>query len=291
MNWLLLLLSMSGSIAQSAAMNRAGKKEARTASDLYLFNLLSVALGTLVILLWSGVPRASFFTLALGAAFGVATNLNMLFNLLALGSGPMCYTQLIVSSSMLVPALSGALIWSEPLSPLNVAGAALMMLSLALSVEYKKGDGARANLRWFLCCMGSFCAGGSVGVMQKVLGYSAYAEEQKGFLAAAFLVSLLCAAGNWLFSRCVRRVPQEMKLRPAVWLLAAASGGGIAAANILNLYLANVMPSIIFFPLFNGGVLLVSVAIAFLVFRERLKPQQTAGFLIGLAAVAILCLA
>lgn len=287
MTWLWLIVSMTASVTQGALMNRVSKTDGRTASDLYFFNLLCNAAAMVCVLLYGGLPSVSPYTLLLGVAFGAATNLGGLYKILALKCGPMCYTLLIISSSMLIPAFSGAILWDEPLSALKIAGAACMMVSLALSVEYRRGE--KTSLRWFLLSMTSFLFCGSVGVMQKIFGHSAYAEEQGGFLCAAFLTATAFAAGNFAWSRCVRRVPCGAKLRASV-LPALATGVTIAAANIINLYLANAMPSIIFFPLFNGGVLLLSTAVAFVFFRERLKPVQTAGFCIGIAAVAILCL-
>lgn len=88
----------------------------------------------------------------------------------------MCYTLLIITAQMMIPALSGALVWDEPLSALKILGALLMFVSVALSIEYKAEK--KATLRWFLFCVAALLCSGSVGVMQKVLGYSGYSQEQ-----------------------------------------------------------------------------------------------------------------
>ena len=137
--------------------------------------------------------------------------------------------------------------------------------------------------------VGLLCSG-SVGVMQKVLGYSDYSQEQNGFLLVAMAVSALFALGSFLYRRYGKGEVPTLKLLSAATPAAAINGVCMVVCNVVNLYLAAVMPSILFFPLFNGGALLLLTAVAFLVFRERLNRVQTVGFLIGVAAVFLLCL-
>ena len=126
--------------------------------------------------------------------------------------------------------------------------------------------------------------------MQKVLGYSDYSQEQNGFLLVAMAVSALFALGSFLYRRYGKGEVPTLKLLSAATPAAAINGVCMVVCNVVNLYLAAVMPSILFFPLFNGGALLLLTAVAFLVFRERLNRVQTVGFLIGVAAVFLLCL-
>lgn len=288
MVWGLFLFSLIASVAQSTLMNEFSKRRMQSSCDLYLYNLITCAVAAVAMLLYGGIPQVSLFTLLLGVAFGLATNLGAVFKLLALRSGAMCYTLLIITAQMMIPALSGALVWDEPLSALKILGALLMFVSVALSIEYKAEK--KATLRWFLYCVAALLCSGSVGVMQKVLGYSDYSQEQNGFLLVAMLVSALFALGSFLYRRYGKGEVPTLKLLSAATPAAAINGVCMVVCNVVNLYLAAVMPSILFFPLFNGGALLLLTAVAFLVFRERLNRVQTVGFLIGVAAVFLLCL-
>ena len=62
----------------------------------------------------------------------------------------------------------------------------------------------------------------------------------------------------------------------------------IGAVNKINLYLSGVMVSYIFFPIVNGGVIILSSLAAITVFREKLSRNQLIGLLFGIASV--LCL-
>ena len=56
----------------------------------------------------------------------------------------------------------------------------------------------------------------------------------------------------------------------------------------MNLYLSGAMNPIVFFPIVNGGVILLSGIAAICVFREKLSKQQWIGLAVGFAS--IMCL-
>jgi multidrug transporter EmrE-like cation transporter len=66
---------------------------------------------------------------------------------------------------------------------------------------------------------------------------------------------------------------------------------GIAAAinNKLNLDLSGRLPSAVFFPVVNGGALVLSSLAAVLIFREKLSVKRWIGVAIGTVSVILLC--
>jgi drug/metabolite transporter (DMT)-like permease len=56
----------------------------------------------------------------------------------------------------------------------------------------------------------------------------------------------------------------------------------------LNISLAAIIPSAIFFPVSNGALVLISTALGFLIFREKLSKLQLAGILLGCVAIAVI---
>ena len=68
--------------------------------------------------------------------------------------------------------------------------------------------------------------------------------------------------------------------------------GGVTAAlnNQFNLYLSGVMPSAVFFPIVNGGGLVLSTAASVLLFREKLSVRQWIGLAMGTVSVLMLCM-
>lgn len=76
----------------------------------------------------------------------------------------------------------------------------------------------------------------------------------------------------------------------AVIAMLIVSGVAIALNNIINLYLAGVMDSAVFFPLVNGGGLVLGIVAGLAVFREKLTVMQWIGIACGVAATLMLCL-
>lgn len=62
-----------------------------------------------------------------------------------------------------------------------------------------------------------------------------------------------------------------------------------AVLNRLNLYLSGVVDSAVFFPIVNGGSLILTMIAAIVVFRERLTRKQWIGIVLGVLAVFFLC--
>lgn len=67
-------------------------------------------------------------------------------------------------------------------------------------------------------------------------------------------------------------------------------GVGVALNNQINLYLSGVVDSAVFFPIVNGGGLILITAAWVVLFRKRLAVRQWIGLGLGIAATMLLCL-
>ena len=74
-----------------------------------------------------------------------------------------------------------------------------------------------------------------------------------------------------------------------LFLLMLVSGVCVAANNKLNLYLSGVIDSVIFFPVVNGGGLVLTTLASLIIFKERLRTKQWIGILLGIASVLCIC--
>ncbi len=286
MNYLLLALSVSVNAAYASLHNYLGKRKIQTAADNYRINTLTYGIGAIFLLVlaavtWSGI---SAFTVGFGLLFGLVTAMAGVFELKALACGPMSFTVLITTSSMILPAFSGALIWDEPLSPLKVIGTALMIAAAYFTAV--KGGG-ETSLRWLGYSMATFLCSGSIGIMQKVQQSSAHADESTPFLAVAFLcAAIICLAASRLTARGAAGEADGQKT--GILLPAAVCGGFIAFLNVVNLYLSGVLPSALLFPVQNGGTTVLSVLCAIVLFREALSRRRLVGLGIGMVALVLL---
>lgn len=291
---ILLPISMAASLGYGVITRCYARRDGLCSADIHLFNTVTALLSGVVLLLWGGFGQASAFTLAMGAAFGLIVGLLMLFTLRAVSLGSWSYSTVLISLSTLITALSGVAFWGESLSAVQVVGIACMVGCLVLSVAQDKAPAAqKPTLRWLLMCLLAFLCSGAVGLLQKIHQTSVHRGELSAFLIVAFGVLFLYSAVMWLIARKSRArdgaAATSARLSP-VWLLLLALGGALQAVNHkLNLYLSGVMDTAVFFPIVNGGGLVLTAALAMIVFRERLTRRQWIGMLLGILSVILVC--
>ncbi len=265
-------------------------------SARHIYNATTSVMAALVLFFWGGIPSISPFTLFLGIAFGIVTAVQQITTLEAMENGPWAYTTVITSLSMLIPTLSGALIWKEEIGLLQYVGIVFMVACLILSVESgSNSEKRKASFRWLLFCAIAFLCTGGIGVMQKWHQSSAFKEELNAFLVIAFAVSFLYSAVMALIlkSKEETKAKQESAtwlVKALPWIMMVVGGVCVALNNKLNLYLSGAMDSAVFFPLVNGGGLILTTLCAFLLFRERLTLKQWLGLASGTVAVLLLCI-
>ena len=73
-------------------------------------------------------------------------------------------------------------------------------------------------------------------------------------------------------------------------VLIVVAGAFASVNHKLNLYLSGVMSSAVFFPIVNGGGLVLATLAALVIFREKLTKKQWCGVTIGILSVLCLCL-
>jgi len=295
-NGILLTLSVLLNVLTCGILRNAFcKKEIRTQADLYAFNTVSSIVSAVSILLFGvfmkSVSFPSVYTLLLGIVFGLATALCAILNMKALECGPLSYTNIIVSCSMIIPAFSGLLFFGETVSPGQYIGAGLMIVSFICAVD-KKNDTTGTSLGWFLLSLGTLIFSGSVGIMQKIHQTSEYKDELTGLLITAFLVSAVFSFALMLFHSKGASQAVTIFLSPRAkksLIICIVTGAGFAFCNQANLYLSGAMEAIIFFPVVNGAAMLLTTAAGLLLWKEKLSRKQQLGTIAGAAAIFLLC--
>ena len=287
-----LAVALLGGIFVKHFCNRYSKR----LSDDFLYTATLGIVAAVTLLCLGGFGHASSFTVILGVIFGAVTALQSVTYVAAFHCGPMSYTSVIISFSTIMSALSGVLFFDEELGISQIVGIALMLASFVLAAKSDNGE-KKANLKWLGLCLISFLGCGSIGIMQKIHQSSDFKDELSAFLIIAFAtLSLLC----YLIVLVLRRLEKarggykQEKERDGretlrVILIMVAAGICTALNNKFNLYLSGVIPSAIFFPIVNGGGLVLTTIAALVIFKERLTLKQWIGIGIGIVSVVLLC--
>lgn len=296
MNVFLLIFSVIMSLLSCGILrNDFCKKDLAGNSDLYIFNTVNSLLSAITLVIVAAVSGSlcipSMYTVLMGIVFGMATALCAILSMIALESGPLSYTNVIVSCAMVIPALSGLALYGETVSAWQYVGIALMVVSFACAVDGDNGSSG-ASLKWLLLCIGAFICSGSVGVMQKLHQNSVYKDELGVFLVVAFAASALFSFAMTLYYKNVRGEAITVIRAPKVRKFAVVSfisGVGFALVNQINMYLAGVIDAIIFYPVINGASMILTTAAGIMLWKEKLSRRQWFGLIMGGIAILLLC--
>lgn len=298
---LLFVISLAACLAGTMIKNHYSKKLSDTIAGYHLYNALTAIVCSLTLLALSGGKLSvSPFTVILAVIFGLVTVVQQVSNSAALASGPLAYTSVIGSMSTVITAFSGLIFFGESISVTQIIGIVLMLFCLVLSVKKDTADEKKAAARWLILCFITCFATGGIGILQKLHQSSDYKGELTAFLIIAFAFSFVFSAANIAIIKlkAVKRNETSKKVvffkkRPALPLLIAffaIAGIGIALNNMINLYLSGTVPSAIFFPIVNGGGLILTTLASVFFFRERLTKLQWVGIALGFVATLLLCL-
>lgn len=161
----------------------------------------------------------------------------------------------------------------------------ILVLALALTMDLRRGG---VNFRWMIFAFGSMLFTGLIGVMQKVHQESGHGGNKP--VPADFVHPYGADLGHDPAAREKPRADRaEAKLSCSTALpLAIFSGAALGMIHSLNLYLSGVLPSIVFFPIVNGGLILMTAMVSVVVFHERLKVKQIAGLILGVIIICVM---
>lgn len=224
----------------------------------------------------------------MGFAFGGVIVLGGVLSILAFSWGPMNYTVLLSSASaMLLPVFAGVLFWQETLTADQVIAMGLMLVSFILCLRTGEKSG-RPSLKWLLCVLGYAFLGGMTGVLQKWYQKMEGGDQIGVCLSIAMLLGTVVPLGIWALGRKEGGGDDRKRLsKKSVWML-LLSGICYAGIHQMNFYLAGVLPAALLFPVNSGCFLMLSLVSSRVFFRERMRPIQFAGVVIGLISVLLL---
>ena len=263
-----------------------------------------------------GRLKLSLSTFLLAVPFALCTLGAQIFYIAAQGRGSVSLNTFLYSCGFIVPVAYGVAALHEAVKITQIAGLIVLIGAMYLYLLPKKG---RFDKLWLALISAASLLSGAVGILQKVQQNSAQRAEADGFLIVTFALcaAISCAlaivfkpagevapasAGNdeTLCETAVGEVVVQKNTAKAArqiaavgvsvkeaWL-AVASGAVAAALNRVNLSLAGALPSMIFYPVFNGAVTLATGVAAFLICKEKLNLRQWLSLLLGIAAIALI---
>ncbi|MBE6674199.1 MAG: hypothetical protein E7596_03720 [Ruminococcaceae bacterium] len=230
----------------------------------------------------------SKFSIVLSMFFGISVAITQIMQSKAMGNGPASLVSLIYSCGFLVPIFYGLLFWNESVSVYQWFGILLLVISLYLIVC--KGEKGGKSVAWIPFAVLAMLGSGVNAIFQKTHQYSSFADELDLFLVySLFFSSLFTGIVSLVIRKRGKSEPELSKKQKAIKKVIVPMCLGICVGllNFINLNLSGKLPSIILFPVYNVGSMLLSSIISSLIYNEKLTKRQGFGFAIGIAAILI----
>lgn len=281
MNYILLSVSMLSVVLQNGLFNTVSKRKLKDRFDIFNYNSWLYLICFVLFAVLAIGTKISVYSVLMGLLFGIVTMLSNFYKLTALSKGPMHITVLVTTSSMIIPAMSGAIMFGESFS----VGKALAVLLLIffIYISLKKDKNSELNKQWVIYCILAFIFQGVIGIIQKIHQTSSHKEELLIFLASAFLFSCI-------FSRCLAHGGKTgLKFSKTEYIFAVICGICTFTMNYINLKLSGLLPTQLFFPLVNGGAIILTSLVSVVIFKEKINKRQTIGIIGGLVSLIFIC--
>lgn len=252
--------------------------------NVYNTVVFFTAFAGLALLSGFGGAAISVYVLIMAALYAVCTVAAQVSYIKALDEGDFSICSLLYSTGFVIPAIGGAIIYNEKITVFQIVGLLILISSFVVCrrIEGKGGNGKR----WIVFAVLAMLCSGLVGIVQKVFRMSAFGDEINLLLTAAFLMMTVFSA--LLSVREVRKNRSSGKFKRTVWLFAAAMGVAVMGANKINLYLSGELSSMLFFPLVNGGAVIMSVFSDRFIFKQPIDKRKLSAIVLGIVAIVML---
>ena len=286
--YVLLLISIILTVCKSSLYNSYAKKGEPTIEATFRFNAISYAVAACIAL--AGVLISSEGlspTTVLCAFFYAAIVISLqTISITAMRVGAMSTTSICVMYGMIIPSVAGPIFWKEPIGLLQIAGILMMIVSLWLIKGKASPEEKSASKKWMLLAVFAFVLSGMAGVMEKIhQSTEARAERMLFVLIACVFMFVFSVVGSMITHK-----KREGKTNTSAVSVAALSGVVIGFYSTVNLVLAGKLDSMIYYPIANGGAMLLTVLVSAIVFKERFDKAKIIGVVVGLLGILLLSL-
>lgn len=257
-----------------------------TRNAVFKFNLLCSAVWCVALFIANGFAlQINKGVLLWGIIYGITQTLFILFKTLAMNSGSVSITTLVGNFSLVISVVFCFFVWGEAIGPLDIVGLVLLMVGIVLSTN--KETSSSSNKKWPIYLVFFLMFAAAVGISFKAFSKTGQSEFAGDMMLTAALVMLVTYALICLFTRKQNK-ESVGKIDKEFIIFALVSGVLSCVYNRLNIYLSGALNAVIFFPAFNGGVIMLSTLLSVILLKEKLNLKTALGILLGVAGICII---
>ncbi len=209
---------------------------------------------------------------------------------MAMGSGPVSLTVMIVTFSQFIIIASSVILYGEKIYLTQLIGIVFLILSMILNLKTDK-EQKKVTIKWLIPTFVALIANGVATVLQKVFGKNNTGIEgaDTTFLCLIYLSAALFAFLFYAFRRYTgTRTKATMRVGKSVLPYTLAIAVILAIYQKCYMYALVQIDSAVMFPTHNGLQSLVMTFIGVLFFKDKLSKRQWLGVACGLLCIVLM---
>ena len=213
----------------------------------------------------------------------VAVILAQVFFIKSVATGSVTISSLFYACGFIIPTIFGAIYYHEKISAVQMIGLLVLCVGLWMGSGKDNNDKKGFSTKWLFLAIFSMFFSGILGVIQKIFSMSKQSHLMNDFLVTSFTIMFLFTLILYMYKN-----KGIQKSSSKFYTLAVFMGLATGFISMLNIYLTGKLPSIIVFPVTNGGIIVVTALASDIVFREKLSSRQRWSVLLGVAAIFVI---
>ena len=212
----------------------------------------------------------------------------MLGRVFAIREGSVVLTSLVVQSSLMAVSVYGIFVWESPFTLYVLAGLILAVASLYFCITGRQKEQSgkmKITLKWVLFGFMAFVGNAGCTIAQKTQQMVFSGKFGNAFMAVASIVAVI--VGMIIYLKSDRRDSRELLKKN--WYLPVIAGTSTGALNIFVMILAtSALSATLIYPVLAVGSLILTCILSLVLFKEKLRPMQWCGVLLGITATVML---
>lgn len=265
---------------QNTCCKEYGNRYPGTVFAQSVMTVLSLVVVVAIMAALGGVQALTPEGYLIAFAFGVFFVLTLITMTMAMNSGHLGITLLIQNSSLMVPSIFGMIAWGEKLNMFKGLGILFILALLALSA----GDNTAAagsvknwnKKRWLVLTGLAFFGDGILGILQGLMSRASAETSSNTFTFWTSIFSIVVAGAVYLVLRMRgqgAKLTRDKKDALAFTGLISGIGVGTAGGNSFSILALTQLPGLVFFPLRQGGLVLVMWLVGILLYKEKVTRR------------------
>ena len=254
----------------------------KSLGGVYTFSVMTCLAAAVFFIVTSGGIKWESGVVPYALAFATAFCTTTVFSVLAIGCGSLSLTNLMISYSLMIPALYGVIFLKETLSLFFYPGIILLVISLFLINQ--QGEKTKIRLKWIVYVTLATLGNGMCTTfqkMQQVKFEGAYKNE-------LMILALIAGAIGLGVLALIQERKEIATCMKEGWLYAGSGGLGNGVLNLFVMILSGRMSASLMFPTISAGGIIVTYIISKYFYKETLTKKQTIGFVLGIISVILL---